>query len=142
MEKIRQASKADLIEVFTLICDLENTKVDFSKFEKIYYNNLSNTNIYYYVYEMNKKIVGFISLHIQELLHHSAKIGEIQELIVLESVRGKGIGTKLFEKVKEIGRDTDCLQIEVCCNQSRIYSHEFYLDQGMTNNHYKFCQIF
>jgi (aminoalkyl)phosphonate N-acetyltransferase len=73
------------------------------------------------------------------LLHHVSKIAEIQEFIVAKEYQGEGIGTKLFEIANKIALDNNCTQIEVCCNQKRKRSHEFYLKLGMKNSHYKFC---
>lgn len=69
------------------------------------------------MYTRDEDIVGFVSLHIQELLHHAERIGEIQELIVSEKERGIGIGKKLFEKTKEVCQQEGAVQLEVCCNQ-------------------------
>ena len=79
MEEIRTATKGDIEEVYKLICELENSIMDKDKFKTIYDINLLNPHVYYFVYEMNYTIVGFISLHIQQLLHHSSNIAEIQE---------------------------------------------------------------
>ena len=95
--------------------------------------------IFYLVYEEKDEVLGFISVHIQRLLHHISNIAEIHELIVDEKVRGRGIGSQLFEKAKYIARKNGCIQLEVCCNQRRKESHKFYEGQGMKNSHYKFC---
>lgn len=139
MGAIRVAKGEDLETIYTLISLLEDTTLDHSIFEDMYRRNLSNPSIHYFVYEQNRQVVGFISVYIQELLHHAAKIGEIQEFIVHTDQRGQGIGTKLFEKAKEACIENGIVQLEVCCNQKRHASHAFYTLQGMTNHHYKFC---
>lgn len=139
MEQLRKCTEKDVEQIYELISELEGTIIDKSRFAEIYNDNLSNSFIHYYVYEMNNMVVGFISLHIQKLLHHTTNIGEIQELIVQKAVRKKGIGRILFEKAKEVSCKNGCLQMEVCCNQKRLESHKFYQSQGMTNNHFKFC---
>jgi len=139
VERVRKCTEKDVEQVYELISELEETMIDKSCFVEIYNDNLSNSFIHYYVYEMDNKVVGFISLHIQKLLHHTASIGEIQELIVQKAARSKGIGRVLFEKAKEVCCKNNCLQMEVCCNQKRLASHKFYESQGMTNNHFKFC---
>ena len=139
MEGLREATVIDKEQIYGLIVALEGTDIDAKGFSDIYNANLSNPLVYYYVYERDNMILGFVSIHVQKLLHHIANIAEIQELIVAETTRQHGIGKLLFQKAKEVGAENGCMQLEVCCNQKRLLSHKFYLSQGMTNNHYKFC---
>lgn len=139
MGHIRRAKEEDRRQVRQLISALEGAEIDEDKFSAVYDANILNPSISYFVYEENHAILGFISLHVQRLLHHTGSIGEIQEFIVEESARGTGIGSLLFKMAEEESRLTGCVQMEVCCNQKRLASHEFYESRGMTNNHYKFC---
>ena len=138
---IRRATTMDESVIYDFIVELEENEFDKTIFSTIYHANLQNPQVEYYVYEENNRVLGFISIHIQKLLHHSGNIAEIQELIVDENVRGKGIGKQLFEKARFIAIENECMQLEVCCNQKRKESHKFYESQGMTNNHYKFCLV-
>ena len=139
MANLRTAVSADEAQIRALIGELENAEPDSTLFSIIFSQNMDNPDVNYYVYENNNTIIGFVSIHIQYLLHHSAKIAEIQELVVAESHRHRGVGSMLFQKAVDISHDLGCAQLEVCCNQRRLPSHEFYLSKGMTNNHYKFC---
>lgn len=139
MEYIREAAIYDKEQIYRLTTVLEKDEIDIKRFSDVYDANLSNPYVFYIVYEKESKILGFISVHVQKLLHHTADIAEIQELIVDDSVRQQGIGKSLFQKAKEISIENGCLQLEVCCNQKRLSSHKFYLAQGMVNSHYKFC---
>ena len=138
---IRQATIKDKEMIYNLLVQLEGMEFDKRMYSDIYEANLLNPAVFYFVYEEENSVVGFISIHIQKLLHHSGNIAEVQELIVDESVRGKGIGKQLFEKARLIAIENKCSQLEVCCNQKRKESHQFYELQGMTNNHYKFCLV-
>jgi PhnO protein len=90
---------------------------------------------------MNKKAVGFASLHIQKLLHHTGNIAEIQELIVTKHYQGNGIGKLLFDEIQKVAISKNCLQLEVCCNKKRVDNHIFYELQDMKSNHYKFSLL-
>ena len=139
MEYLREATLNDKEQIYGLIVALEKMNIDTKCFSDIYDANLLNPFAFYYVYEKENIILGFISIHVQKLLHHTANIAEVQEFIVHEKERQHGIGKLLFQKAKEIGAENGCKQLEVCCNQKRLSSHKFYQLQGMTNNHYKFC---
>lgn len=141
VSEIRSANIEDLDSIYRLITELENHLLDFHSFEKIFLENLSNPQVYYYVYINKQNTVGFISLYIQPLLHHASKIAEIQELIVSKDVQGQGMGMKLFQKVVYTAKINECTQIEVSCNQKRKRSHTFYTNMGMSNNHFKFSML-
>lgn len=141
MECLRKATLNDKKQIYGLIVSLEETNIDTKCFSDIYDANILNPFVLYYVYEKENLILGFISIHMQKLLHHTANIAEVQELIVHEEARHLGIGKLLFQKAKDIARENDCKQLEVCCNQKRLLSHKFYQMQGMTNNHNKFCLL-
>jgi len=137
--ELRIAETDDREAIFGLITELQESQVSRSDFDQIFGANLESPDIYYFVATEKEAIVGFISVHIQKLLHHASGIAEIQEVIVTKDLQGKGIGKLLFEKAKEIAVLRECLQLEVCCNQKRLDAHAFYENRGMTNHHYKFC---
>lgn len=139
MEDTRKATLNDKEQVYRLLVQLEKTNIDYKCFAEIFDENLENPQVFYFVYQKEYQIVGFISIHVQKLLHHTSNIAEIQELIVDETIRNQGIGKHLFQKAKEVAMETGCEQLEVCCNQKRLVSHKFYQRQGMANTHYKFC---
>ena len=125
--------------VYTLICELEDCEADRQAFQDVYLRNLENEDIYYFLAaDEDLRIIGFASLHIQHLLHHTAKIGELQEIIVCREKRGTGAGRKLFDCVKKTAVSKCCLQLEISCRQTRTESHEFYFRQGAENTHFKF----
>jgi (aminoalkyl)phosphonate N-acetyltransferase len=137
---IRTAKRTDIKAIYDLICDMENTKLDDTKFEDIFRLYLEDDRIFCIVAENEKKIIGCLNLRIEYQLHHTEKVAEIMELAVKEEYRSKGVGKQLFEKVSEIAKDNDCLQIEVCCNQLRLKAHQFYERQDMHKFHYKFSK--
>lgn len=138
MLDIVSAEPEHLNDIYKLICELEDEVIDKEAFSNVYTANLNNPNIYYLIAIQNMEIVGFASLHIQILLHHSHKIGELQELIIKHGTQGHGVGTSLFNHIKQKSIDSGCLQLEVCCNKNRTQSYRFYEKQGMRSTHYKF----
>lgn len=137
--KIRSVVREDEDQLYGLIAQLEGNAVDRGAFAQVVQENLNQPHIYYFAAEENGSLQGFVSVHIQKLLHHAALIAEIQELVVSDHARRQGIGRLLFRQAAELSRSLGCLQLEVCCNQRRIASHRFYEAQGMTCRHYKFC---
>ncbi len=138
---IRRAKKSDVNKIFQMINELENFSLDKNSFLKIFYNNLKNKQIFYVVSEHGGKTVGFISLHIQKLLHHAGKVAEIQELFVDSAMRGHGVGEKMIKYVKRIAQEENCDSLETTSNIKRKRSHKFYQNKaGLIRSHYKFTQ--
>ena len=138
---IRKVEQKDMITVYEQICLLEDTKFDIAEFEKIFYQNLEDENVLYCLGETTNGIVlGFISCHIQNLLHHCGKVAEIQELFVKEAYRAQGIGAQMLKFVEEALLVLNCLSLEVTAQNKRIQTHEFYKKMGFEHTHLKFTK--
>ena len=136
--KIVKAAMHNLDAVYNLICELEDRKLDKYEFLRIYQENIADANVHYLLAEDGADIIGFASLHIQKLLHHCAKVGEIQEIIVSEKAQGSGAGTELFNQLAKTAASNNCLQLEVCTSKMREKAQDFYVKQGMKQSHFKF----
>jgi len=77
------------------------------------------------------KIVGWIgaaySIMIEVMPHC-----EINGLVIDENYRGKGVGKKLIEKVKEWAKEKGTDKLSLRCNVKRIQTHLFYEHMGFT----------
>ncbi|MBS6647022.1 MAG: GNAT family N-acetyltransferase [Clostridiaceae bacterium] len=135
----RLVEEKDCEAIFGLICSLEEEILNFDDFCCCYGSNLKNDRVFYLAAVEKEEIAGFISVHMNFLLHHAAMIAEIQELIVAPDHRGQKIGRELIERAGKMAAEKGCRQIEVCCNRKRNRAHHFYESCGMRNSHYKFC---
>lgn len=138
---VRKAGIQDVIGVYNLMNELEETVYDFDSFKEFYSGNLACDMIHYIIVEDHSEIIGYASLHIQNLLHHLSSISEIQEIIVASGHRGRGVGKMLIDELKKVAREEGCSQLEVCCNRRRIRSHEFYINNGLKKTHFKFTAL-
>lgn len=136
--RIRLAEESDFARVYALLCELEGIHMDEARVAEIYRENLNNSDVRCFVAEEEARVVGYAGLHMQRLLHHAARIGELQEIIVEEGQRSSGTGSMLFAAVRRAAAEAGCAQLEVCCNLLRARSHDFYERQGMRRSHYKF----
>lgn len=135
---IRRAEQKDKIEIYELICLLEDIRIPPDLFDPIFEKNLADSSIFYFVSEHDLKITGFMSLHIQHLLHHWGKVAEIQELCVQTDDRNKGTGKMLLETAIKTAKENGCELIELAANNKRTKAHGFYSKNGFNNSHFKF----
>jgi len=89
-----------------------------------------------YVYEENGKVIGFISLLNYKSIYHRNGTTQINELIVSEEYRNRGIGKRLLEyakcRAKAIGMD----EIEVGVMKENTAAIDFYKKNGMDEEYF------
>jgi PhnO protein len=137
MIKIRRAQVKDINAVYAFINDLENIVFDKKRFTQIYKTNLKNKDNIYLV-AVDQGPIGYISCHVQLLLHHGGPIAEIQELYVTPSGRSKGIGKILVDALKTEIKKRNIPQVEVTSGLKRTLAHKFYEKENFEWTHKKF----
>ncbi|WP_247231876.1 GNAT family N-acetyltransferase [Telluribacter sp. SYSU D00476] len=137
MLHIRTATDSDEETLYQMLCDLENEVLDRTAFAQVFQQNLSNPDIAYRVAQWDERVVGMGSCHVQPLLHHAARVGEIQEMYVDPALRSQGIGRKLLEELVRFAEGRGAINLEVASNQVRLDTHRFYEREGFRCTHYK-----
>ncbi len=137
---LRNAIINDAGQIYVLICQLENKTMDRAYFDRTFEQNLQSPEIFYRVLEGNERIIGFVSMHIQNLLHHEGKVAEVQELCVEENYRNRGFGKILLEEAILEAKRRNCELIELAANNKREDAHRFYEREGWERSHFKFTR--
>ncbi|GAB4031614.1 GNAT family N-acetyltransferase [Spirosoma jeollabukense] len=135
--QIRAATTGDLPTIYDFLCILEDETLDLIAFRSVFLLNLANPLIHYLVAEQEGELVGFVSCHVQYLLHHGGKVGEIQELFVRSDVRNQQIGHKLVAALEALAHQEGFVNIEVTTNQKRIDTIRFYERENFKSTHLK-----
>jgi len=137
---IRKATSNDLESIYLLICELEDQQIEGETFEGVFLRNISDPHIYYLVAEINNRIVGFLSLHVQYILHHSKPTCELQELNIVNELRGSGIGALLMNEAEHIAKELNLEEIELTTKTHRERAQAFYKKLNYTHTHNKFVK--
>lgn len=140
MLTIRNANLADLGDVYHLVCDLEGETLNPQIFAQTYSESLKEKNVHYFVACDGDRIVGFLSMHIQRILHHERQTCELQELNVLPDYRSQGIGTMLMNHAESLARELGLEEIELTTRLYRTRAQEFYKRLGYSTTHFKFVK--
>ena len=140
MVSIRPAVESDEASVYDLITSLMKVSLDRESFHDVFIQNLRDDTVLYYVAESDGYVVGFASLHILPQLHHAGLVGEILELIVQESLRGRGIGAQLVLRLEQEAKKRGCVSVEVTTKKSRVEAQRFYEHMGFTRTHENFTK--
>lgn len=113
---IRRASVEDAKK----IADLDNKMfVDSLDYDFIYNDLLNNPLAYYFVFEIEGNIVGYINCWISDNT-------EILNFCVDEKYQKQGIGTLLYNEVEKIANGIISLEVRV----SNLNAINFYLKKG------------
>jgi len=83
-----------------------------------------------FVYDLNKEVVGFVSVHYLPQLAFDGGLMVITYLSVDETVNGQAVAKALEQYITDQARLKKCERIQVHCLDWRIPAHQFYLQQG------------
>jgi ribosomal-protein-alanine N-acetyltransferase len=102
------------------IAELDNKMfVDSLEFDFIYNDLLNNPFAYYFVYEIEDNIIGYINCWISDNT-------EILNFCVDDKYQKQGIGTLLFNEVEKVANGIISLEVRV----SNLNAINFYLNKG------------
>ena len=78
----------------------------------------------------NGTVVGYLAYFIKK---HRKKL-EVDQLVILEEYRGKGLGKQLMDEATRIAKENECNRIELNCwlfneNALNMYEHIGYIKQ-------------
>jgi len=135
--RVKPARLQDIESVFAFITDLEKENFDKTKFKRLYTKNINDKNNIYLL-AWHREPVGYLSCHIQTLLHHCGPVAEIQEMYVPVEKRGQGIGKALLDQLKSILKKRKVKRIEVTSQVNRRQAHRFYLGENFRITSKKF----
>lgn len=138
--QIRYATEADLEPVYRLVCDLEDDVLDKGLFVQTYQYNLKCPDTVYLVADKGGLVIGFLSMHIQRILHHVKPTCELQELNIFPEYRAFGVGSRMMAEAERIARELGLEEIELTTKLFRKRTHEFYTRLGYVNTHLKFVK--
>ncbi|WP_232013975.1 GNAT family N-acetyltransferase [Glycomyces terrestris] len=77
-------------------------------------------------------VAGLVAVHVCPYFERPGAWGRIVALVVSDTVRGNGIGTRLVEAAEAFALERGCVRIEVTSNDRRAGAHAFYRARGYT----------
>lgn len=124
---IRQATLLDA----KMIADLDNIMFEDSLDFNFIYNDLANNPMaYYFVYEENNKIIGYINCWVSDNT-------EILNFCVLKEYQHKGIGSLLFNQVEKVSNGIMTLEVRVSnLNAINFYSKRGFVSAAIRKSYY------
>lgn len=120
---IRKASSADADDVFALIEQLSDTyDVDRESFDQAFSDAVSDAvRSVLLVAEIDGTVVGYALMTVARLMYTRVDAAQIQELIVDEGHRGKGIGSRLVASVEDLCMQRGLNQLTVASSRTPAF---------------------
>jgi glucosamine-phosphate N-acetyltransferase len=139
--KIVKPQKEHFMGIASLLMQLWKDKVLNERIlREVFERGLSSGLQEFRIAMCNDKIVGFASLTIKNSLWQEGYLGHIDELVVDERFRGKGVGTRLLEEIMKVSKKRSCKKIELDSAFHRKKAHAFYESKGFKNRAFVFSK--
>ena len=116
--EIRKIEEGDLENGFTETLDFlsDTNKLDKNNIKEILKKIKQNPNHIIHVAIDDKKIVGSITLLIeQKFIHDGGLVGHIEDVVVRKDYEGKGIGMMLVTSMLERAKEKNCYKTILDC---------------------------
>jgi glucosamine-phosphate N-acetyltransferase len=141
MIRIRQCTAADCDDVAALLGQLwPGTPLDLDALRSTFERALASSCQLYVCAEFDLKVVGFGSLTTKSALSNMASIGYVDEMVVDEGHRGRGIGSQILDHLTAWARDHGCDRIELDSAFHREAAHAFYERRGFRSYAYLYSK--
>ena len=132
---VREATKSDLPAIGKLLEDLTNAMdntegIDTGIALKTCQYLLNDAGSHFLVAAREETPVGFINFTVRQTILHQSPSALIDELVVAEEYRGKGVGKQLVQAAIEECRQLGCCEVEVSTEKTNLKAREFYKQCG------------
>lgn len=124
---IRLANEQDIPDVCKLVQQMSpGFTHDYKNATEKFKNKIQASPDYFlWVAEFEGKIVGTIMMHLQhKLSYHCGTAGHIEDLVIDEKFRGKGIGQFLLHTVIEEAKEHNCYKVILNCFEKTASFYE------------------
>lgn len=96
----------------------------------IYDEIMSRTDTMIFVAEEDNKLQGLVTFYLLPNVRHGWHRGHIEDFFVTSSTRGNGVGTQLFNYIKDYCRDNNIKVIKLDSGNELTSAHKFYEKNG------------
>lgn len=137
--KIRKAIPQDKTNVIRLFEELRNytskreitlTQEQTEKVSEYFEKVLTRNDIYLLVAEDDGALIGMLTMYVVPSIKHGSERAIIEDVLVTQDLRNKGIGSKLFDEAKKIALENNINCIKLNSDRDYIEAHSFYTKNG------------
>lgn len=138
---IRKLEADDIEQVYKLLNELYDNKIEYDIFAKKYNEVLKDKSFYGIIMEENSIIVGVLISRIINRLVKSKDILFIDDLIVDKKHRNNGIGKLLLKNAIEYAKEQKCQTLELTSYIDNESAHKLYEQIGFEKRYFGFKKV-
>jgi N-acetylglutamate synthase-like GNAT family acetyltransferase len=129
---VRLATESDVQAAYKLMAELGYPELSLPRFIETYHSTLKHPAMTLLVAEESDgEIVGLATISRRPQLRLTANLLTIDELVVADHARGRGVGRALLDQVKAIARNSGTARLELETSRAReSYRRDFYIKNG------------
>lgn len=131
---IRSALEKDSTDIARLIVELAENSGETSPITAEYAAQyLGTPGSHVLLAEEDRQVVGLLSYSIRANLYHAGDTCLIEELIVQQSARSRGVGGRLIEALFQRLASSNCVEVSVTTMPDNQKAVAFYKSHGMVD---------
>ena len=92
------------------------------------------------VAEEDGTVVGVMTARVMWVIHHDAPLAYLTALVVLDSARGKGIGSMLLDRAEQWAMQKGAHKISLSSAMHRTETHSYYDNRGYERSGLRFTK--
>jgi len=136
--EIREAQKGDASIISSLLIQLGYNTAS-SKIETLI-SMTSSENNEIYVGILDGKVIAVMSIIFFKYFPAAEKLCRRTSIVVDETVRGSGVGSKLIDYAKSMALSQKCSMLEITTSLRREQTQAYYESIGFQKTSYKYVQ--
>ena len=117
--EIRLVEKKDMIEVIDMLQSISNFYPENEIIETIWGEFSKQPNNFSFVYIKSNYIVGYGSVTI-EMKIRGGKLGHIEDIVVHNDYRGKGLGKEIINHLTQYAKKSNCYKVSLSCKDQNV----------------------
>ena len=131
---VRDAEPRDAGTIVSLIAELAEASGERSPVTEAYAAAyLTSPTSRAILAEAGGEAVGLLTYSVRPDLYHAAPTGLIEELVVLRSMRGRGVGSALVDELFSRLAALGCAEVSVTTLPDNVEAIKFYKAHGLTD---------
>lgn len=131
--QIRLMTNDDYRDVYRLFRQMTGAGTCYGEFEftKIFKTFSNSNDREAFVATVHNHVIGLVTLYYFDAFHYSGQVASIQDIVVTEEFRGRGVGKALVEFVQKKASEKHCQGLEIATDLWQSGAKWFYEKCGL-----------